>query len=64
VTVVAPGDLQFTVTGPAAASLIIETTTALDGTWTPVATNSPFNGSFQFEDHSPGTIRFYRTRIP
>ena len=54
-----------TITGPAAASLIIERVGGLGETWIPLHTNSPFTGSFNFTDANPGaTNRFYRGRLP
>jgi hypothetical protein len=57
--------VQFTVTGPSAASMIIDAVGALGETWVPMHTNSPFHGTFVFEDVNPGaTNRFYRARLP
>jgi hypothetical protein len=60
------GHVQFSISGPSAASLIIDALSELGGTWIPVETNSPFTGTFLFEDHNTGAFsnRFYRVRIP
>ena len=61
-----PVTVQFTVTGPSASSLFIEAVNALGDMWTPIHTNSPFDGTFIFEDLDTGNFsnRFYRARIP
>jgi large repetitive protein len=66
VHVLGNGDLQFTVTGPAAASMIIDAVSALGDPWVPIHTNSPFSGAFTFEDVETGSSvnRFYRARLP
>ena len=48
ITVLGNGHVQFNVTGPAAASMIIEAVGALGETWVPLQTNSPFTGTFTF----------------
>jgi uncharacterized repeat protein (TIGR02543 family) len=62
----ANGHFQFTITGPAAAALIIDAVNGLGSPWIPMVTNSPFHGTFVFEDQETGSFsnRFYRTRIP
>ena len=65
ITVLGNGHVQFNVTGPAAASLIIEAVGALGEAWQPIHTNSPFTGAFTFDHATPGaTNRFYRARLP
>jgi hypothetical protein len=60
------GHVQFTITGPAAATLIIDAVSGLGDAWAPIETNSPFHGTFFFEDQHTGSFsnRFYRARIP
>jgi hypothetical protein len=62
----ANGHFQFTITGPAAAALIIDAVNGLGSPWIPIQTNSPFHGTFVFEDQETGSFsnRFYRVRIP
>ncbi len=65
ITVPGNGHVQFNVTGPAAASLIIEAVGALGESWIRLHTNSPFTGAFTFDDPTPGaTGRYYRARLP
>jgi hypothetical protein len=59
------GGLRFVITGPPAAELVVESAGALGESWLPQQTNSPFTGTFTFEDTTPGaTNRFYRARLP
>jgi hypothetical protein len=52
------GGLRFVVTGPDAAD-------DLGGEWTVIHTETPFSGTFQFEDTSPSSgLRFYRAQVP
>jgi hypothetical protein len=58
------GQFQFTINGPTASACIIETSTNLT-TWTSVFTNSPFNGTINFNDPDAAgqPKRFYRISI-
>jgi hypothetical protein len=58
------GHFTATITGPAAAVLVVLGATDF-GTWTPLLTNAPFNGTYNFEDLTTGAHarRNYRARL-
>jgi hypothetical protein len=58
------GNFQFALVGPTGASCLIEATTNLFN-WTPLFTNTPFNGTLNFIDPQTPQFpkRFYRATI-
>jgi hypothetical protein len=58
------GNFQFTIAGGPASSVVVQASTNLTS-WTSVATNAPFNGTFNYSDPetSSYSMRFYRVLI-
>jgi hypothetical protein len=60
-----PGQFEFTLSGPAVSACIVEVSSDLL-TWTPIATNAPFQGSLVFSPQptaAPGDKCFYRAKL-